>query len=365
MAERIIVYGAGAIGAQVGARMHAAGHDATLVEPWPPQRQAIAENGLRIDGADAQEFYRPPAIAPEDLSGPVDVCFLAVKSYDTQAALERLAPHLSPGTVLVSLQNAINEEHIAPVLRDVRIFGGVILVNAVLEAPGHIQATLSVSRSGSSAKLPGIYLGEYLAKAGATAQRVAELLSTVWSTEIVDDLLYERWSKLVNNTMFNPVSGISGLSSAAMLANSVARRCMIGLAAEVLRVAEAEGHLPTKIMGEFSVGDVIENAAGNSDIFDRGLAERAARVSPEAATSLLQDVRRGRKTEVDYFSGEISRRATRLGITTPFCDAATELVHRVERGMAIPSPDALQQLLRMARGSGGIHSKTLASVWHG
>ncbi|MDH3321257.1 MAG: hypothetical protein OEO84_16420, partial [Betaproteobacteria bacterium] len=257
-------------------------------------------------------------------------------------------PHLAPDALVVSLQNSINEEWIAPRVGAGRVLGGVVLVNAVLLEPGLITVTASVSRATAGAQLPGVYVGEYLRPAGDNARRVAQLLATVWPAESIDDLLHERWTKMVTNSALNPVSGLGGLASAAMLSSAAARRAIIALAAEVLRVAAAEGHPVARVMGDFSAEEVYAGALGTSDVFDRGLAARAARVSADAATSLLQDVLRGRRTEVDYFSGLVARKGRAHRIATPWCDAATALVHEIEAGRRAPAAENVAELARRA-----------------
>lgn len=349
MTARIIVYGIGAIGAQAAGRLHSAGHDVIAVEPWAAQREAVARDGMRIANLDGSvERHHPPVVAPGELRGLADLCLLAVKSYDTEAALERVLPHLAADAPLVSLQNSINEEWIAPRAGAARVLGGVVLVNAVLLEPGLVTATASVSRAAAGVRLPGLYVGEYLRPPGVQARRIAQLLSAVWPTEVIDDLMHERWTKLLTNTALNPVSGIGGLRSAEMLADPAARRAIVQLSAEVLRVAAAEAHPFERVMGDFSANEVLEGAAGRSEVFERGLAARAARVSPDAATSLLQDVLRGRRTEVDYFSGLVAKKGRARGIATPWCAAATSLVHEIEQGRRAPAAANLRELERRA-----------------
>jgi 2-dehydropantoate 2-reductase len=349
MSGRIIVYGIGAIGAQAAGRLHSAGRDVIAVEPWAAQREAVARDGLRIANLDGSvERHHPPVVAPDELSGRADMCLLAVKSYDTEAALERVLPHLAAEAPLVSLQNSINEERIAPRAGASRVLGGVVLVNAVLLEPGLVTATASVSRATAGVRLPGLYVGEYLRPPGEQARRVAALLDAVWPAEVIEDLMHERWTKMLTNTALNPVSGIGGLRSAAMLADAAARRAIVQLAAEVLRVAAAEGHPFERVMGDFSASQVLEGAAGRSDAFELGLAERATRVSADAATSLLQDVLRGRRTEVDYFSGLVAGKGRAHGIATPWCDAVTSLVHEIEQGRRGPAASNLEELERRA-----------------
>jgi 2-dehydropantoate 2-reductase len=340
MPENIVIYGAGAIGSQIAGRMHGAGHALTIVEPWTPQRAAIQTSGITVhnemDGG-PDEHYQPPAIGPDELdklSGPIDTLFLCVKSFDTLDSLENVLPHLAPDGLVVSMQNSINEEWVAPTVGLDRTVGGVILINTVLLEPGHVTLTSSVSRASAAHRdLPGVYVGEYLKPAGDKARRVAALLNSVWPSVPVDDLMHERWSKLANNTMMNTVSAISGLRSKLALSTPEARRLIVEIAAETLRVAEAEGYPLETLMGDYSAADIFAGAEGRSDVVDQGLASRAALVSESATTSMLQDVLRDRQTEVDFFSGLIAEKGAIHGIGTPFCRAATEVAHRVEAGL--------------------------------
>ena len=347
MEGRVVIYGAGAIGGQIAVRLTNGGFDPLVVEPWAPQREALVSGGITLHTQSGErEHATPQTIGPDHLQEPVGILLLCVKSFDTLAALDVVAAYLTDDAIVVSLQNSINEEWIAPVVGAERLVGGVILINGSFLQPGHVQASSSVSRATASADLPGVYVGEYGSAAGAHASTVATVLNHVWPSVPIDDLLHERWSKMVNNTMLNPISAIGGMKSAALLANGDARRIGISLASEVLQVAEAEGHPLGVIMGEYAAADVYAGAEGRSDVVEQGLAERAGRVSPEAMTSMYQDVQRKRLTEIDYFSGLVSKKGQDAGIPAPFCDAVTDLVHQVEAGQLMPSPEALREVFR-------------------
>ncbi len=341
MTENIVIYGAGAIGSQIAGRMYGAGHPVTVIEPWEPQRRAMQQSGITIhnemDGR-PDEHYTPPVISPNELSkldGPISTLLLCVKSYDTLGSLNIALPHLASDGLVVSMQNSLNEEWIAPIIGTERTVGGVILINAVLLEPGHVTLTSSVSRASSTQRdLPGVYVGEYLAPVGEKARHVASLINSVWPALTVDDLMHERWSKLASNTMMNTVSAISGLRSSLALRSPDVRRLIVAIAAETVRVSAAEKHPLQTLMGDYSADDIFAAAEGRSTVVDEGLTKRAALVSESATTSMLQDVLRGRKTEVDYFTGLIAAKGATHGIETPFCNAATEIVHRVEAGLA-------------------------------
>jgi 2-dehydropantoate 2-reductase len=350
VSPQLAVYGAGAIGSQLGGRVHAAGYNVTLIEPWEPQRSAIQRDGITVHDSGTETHYRPPVLAPSELPhlpGSIDILFLAVKSYDTLDALAVTQAYLAPDCLVVSMQNSINEEWIAPIIGGERVLGGVILINGVLLEPGHVTATPSVSQASASADLPGVYVGSYAAPAGERVIEVASIVDAAWPAVAIDDLLHERWSKMVINTMINSVSGVSGLPSAEALAHPEARFVQIALAAEVLRVAEAEGHPVEVIMGDYSAQDMYDGALGKSEVVSKGLGQRAALVGPEAKTSLLQDVLRGRRTESDYFAGLVAHKGRQHGLETPYCSAVTELMHQIEGGLLSPSPETLSEVRRL------------------
>ena len=281
--SRLVVYGAGAIGGQIAVRLANAGLDPLVVEPWDAQREAIQVGGLTMQTeGGGEEHAAPSTIAPHELTEQVGLLFLCVKSYDTMEALAVVKPWLADDGLLVSMQNSINEEWIAPEVGAARTVGGVILVNGSFLEPGRVQASGSVSRASASAALPGVYVGEYGAPAGANARRVADALANVWPAEAVDDLLHERWSKMVNNTMLNPVSAVGGMRSAELLANADARRIAVRLAAETMRVAEAEGPSARAHHGRLRRSGRLRQRGGESRTRSSGGWRRAPRTSGRA-----------------------------------------------------------------------------------
>lgn len=108
MSERVLVWGAGAIGGSVGAWLKRAGHDVTFVDVEREHVAAIAGAGLRITGP-VQEFtFAAPAFTPDELTGTWPRIFLAVKAQHTEAATRALTPHLAQNGYVLSLQNGLN-----------------------------------------------------------------------------------------------------------------------------------------------------------------------------------------------------------------------------------------------------------------
>ena len=108
----ITIFGAGAIGGCVGAYMAQAGEDVLFVDKMAAHVEAINATGMRITGFDARQVHAK-ACAPAELRGPLSLVFLAVKSQDTEAALDTIVPLAGPDTIVVSLQNGMNAPRIA------------------------------------------------------------------------------------------------------------------------------------------------------------------------------------------------------------------------------------------------------------
>ena len=117
--SRLVVYGAGAIGGQITVRLANAGLDPLVVEPWDAQREAMQARGLTMQTeSGGEEHATPVTIAPHELAEEVELLFLCVKSYDTMEALAVVKSWLADDGLLVSMQNSINEEWIAPEVGD-------------------------------------------------------------------------------------------------------------------------------------------------------------------------------------------------------------------------------------------------------
>ena len=139
MAERILIWGAGAIGGSVGAWLKRAGHDITFVDVVPEHVAAIRDTGLRITGPVEEFIVRAPAFTPEELTGTWQRIFLAVKAQHTEAATRALTPHLAQDGYVLSLQNGLNELIIQRIVGRDRTIGAFINFGADWMAPGEIM----------------------------------------------------------------------------------------------------------------------------------------------------------------------------------------------------------------------------------
>jgi 2-dehydropantoate 2-reductase len=300
----VLVVGAGAIGGVLGARLSDAGVTVTLVGRPGPVR-AIREHGLVVEGVGAT-VVRPQAEESVGAGSDADVYLVAVKTFDLDAALSALAAARPPRPTLL-VQNGLGVEAVAlealgaggwrePARYLVR---AVQSVPATALGPGRVRAT-------------GV--GEIVlpdpARAGpaaAAVRTVTELLrATTVPVRVTGDFEREVWRKLLVNAAINPVTAIHGVVNGAVLDEPLRTEALVLL---------EEARL---VAGRAGVAFAREEAIAEF--------ERVARATATNRSSMLQDVERGRPTEIDAISGELVRRGRAVGVALPATDAAREAV---------------------------------------
>ena len=344
--KRIAVVGAGAVGGYIGSGLAAAGHDVTLIDPWPAHVEAIRAGGMHLSGMTPQEsrVVRVPALHVTEVQGlakqrPVDIAFVAVKSYDTEWATSLIAPYLSAGGVVVSMQNCINEECIAALVGWGRTLGTVVTGGLALDLyePAHIRRTMA-----RRPDLTCLYVGEPSGRITARARAIAGLLNDVDVTHATDDLWGERWTKLCVNGMRNGVSAATGMGGNERDRHDAVRRVCIRLGAESVRVGQALGYRVGKV-GALDPEQLARAGAGDA----AALAEverlmlagtTGAARSDLQRPSMAQDMAKGRRTEIEFMNGFIAARGAEAGVPAPTHARLTEVVKQVERGELRPDP---------------------------
>jgi 2-dehydropantoate 2-reductase len=338
MFEKLAVLGTGAIGSIIGAYLTRAGRDITLIDMWPAHVEQMQRAGLKVTAAEAGEFQVPvTAVHLGDVAGlrtTFDAVFLSVKSYDTVWAATFIAPYLRPNGVLVSAQNGINEEQLGPVLGYSRILGCVATLGAGLYEPGHVTRTTLPSR-------PPFTVGEVTGLVTPRARAIAEVLSAVGPAKVTANLWGERWSKLTVNSMLNALASITLMNNAELRQSREVFDITVKVAGEAIAVAQALGVRVEPING-VDPAVYLDAAQGTGLEALRAKWIEGGRTVGAGRPSLLQDVLKGRRTEIDHLNGFVARKGRETGISTPMNDAIIAVTKRVEGGELKPAPENLK-----------------------
>lgn len=297
---RVAVFGAGAMGSWIGALLTKAGHDVTLVAR-PDHAAIVNAQGLRVSGK-TEAHVRPKAVTTAAEAAVPDFLILSVKAHTTARALLDARPLLGQRTLVLSLQNGLgNLERIAEAADERRTFAAVTTHGVTHVEPGHVRHTgVGYFRVGSP-------YNEH-----ARARELAQLFRDAGlDAESNDRILGEVWAKVVINASINPLTAITGLPNGALLEIASLRELMQRVVEECIDVARAEGApLP------------------DEDLLLR--ARRVAELTAANKSSMLQDIERGRPTEIDAICGEIVERGLRHGVDTPVNMTLRALVRGIE-----------------------------------
>jgi 2-dehydropantoate 2-reductase len=335
---RVIVIGTGAIGGVLAGYLSAAGHAVVATDGWDEHVRAIRENGLLVTGARGSHQFRLEAINSFGVSAlPVnpDLVLLCVKSYDTAQAAELVAPLLGAETTVMSTQNGLNEDLLSERFGSDRVVGAVTEMGGYIAGPGEIVETRADG---------GFVIGEL---DGSDTPRVREVEATISAcapTIVTPTIRGLLWSKLTWNCVMNPITAVTGLGQGEVWAHPQLRALAVNVAHEAAAVACAEGVAlePLSFLGvdlPSLVADDQETAGAASDAVV-GLYESQL----TKTTSMLEDIRHGRCTEVDFLNGHVVRRGEELGVPTPLNSELVRLVHAVESAVEPQRPDLLDRL---------------------
>ena len=344
MGARIVIVGAGAVGAYAGGYMAAAGEDVTFVDPWPENVEALRSRGLTISHIQhVPEFTTAPfrALHITELQSlarqaPIDIAFVCMKSYDTAWATMMIRQYLAPDGFVVSLQNCINEETIAGIVGWGRTLGAVASsITVELCAPGHVRRA-----SGKGGAAHTVFrVGEIHGRVTDRANEVCRLVGLADSAMVTGNLWGERWSKLVTNAMHNGLSACTGLVTRDLLVDDGLRHFTARLGSEAIRVGQAHGyrleeilHLDPEIIAAAGEGDANAIAAYDA----HRMAEAKKPGGGAHRPSMGQDMVKGRRTEIAFINGFIVDKAKQIGALAPANAALTDIVQRVEIGELEP-----------------------------
>jgi len=293
---QVAVMGAGAVGCYFGGMLARAGHEVTLIAR-PQHVDAVTREGLRMETRNFDERVRLQASSdPAAVQGARLVLF-CVKSGDTETAGRQIEPHVSTDTVVLCLQNGVdNAERLRAVLPQAEVAAAVVYVGTEMAGPGHVkhhgrgELVIDPVR-----RLPD--LAKVLVAAGIPA-------------EVSENVRGALWLKLILNCAYNAVSAIAQMPYGQTVKSAGIPEVMRDVVSECLAVAKADGvHVP---------GDV--DAA----------VRRIVETMPGQYSSTAQDLARGKPSEIDFLNGHVVRRGEALGLATPANRALWALVKLIE-----------------------------------
>ncbi len=305
----VLVVGAGALGSLLGGLLSKE-HDVTIIGR-PEQVWVLKRKGLKINGITKGDF-RPKALTGVPREGVYDLVILCVKSYNTEVTLDPLAPILRNGARILSLQNGLdNEERILNFLRENNInsevIGGITCHGVTYKGPGVIKhagtGDTIIGQFGSISEEDGVV---------SLVNEIAEAFRHVGlDMDTTQCIEREIWAKTIINSAINPLTALLGGRNGIIISNPEIRSTAEDLIKEGVAIANAYGKDLTFEEMRRRTFDVAERTSKNR-------------------SSMLQDLQRKRRTEVDSINGAIQHKAEEVQLEAPLNKTMVRLIKAME-----------------------------------
>ena len=330
---RIAIYGAGSLGTILGAYISKGGVPIELLNRNKAHVEALKEKGAQVVGM-VQFTQQVIAYTPEEMSGKYDVIFLMTKQQHNKEVVQMLDDYLAADGTLVTFQNGLPEMQIADILGAERVLGCTVAWGATLKEAGVCELT-------SEPDALSFSLGAVCEKRNKNLDNIKAVLELMGKVDVEENFIGTRWSKLLINAAFSGMSAVLGCTFGEAAGPRMSRRVVQALIKECIDVCKAGGIRIEPVQGK----DIVKLLDYNNSLkraFSFFIIPIAIRKHAKLKASMLQDLEKGKLTEVDAINGAVSEYGRRVDCPTPMNDRVVEIVHGIEQGRLKPCFDNLK-----------------------
>ena len=321
---RSMIYGAGALGTVLGAYIAKAGRQIDLVNRNASHVAALRERGAHIVGK--VDFVQPVnALLPSELTGQYDVIILMTKQQNNADVIAFLKPFLKEDGALCTCQNGLPEPAIAEAIGADRTLGCAIAWGATFKGEG--VSELTSDPSALTFSLGAYGKGNHLAD-------VKALFECMGTVIVEENFIGARWSKLLINSAFSGLSTVTGATFGEVAQNKASRRVAQRIIKECIDVAKAAKIVIEPVQGH-KIDKLFDYRGPLKKAVSFALIPVAMKKHAALVASMLQDIRAGKKCEIDAINGVVCAFGRKYGVPTPFNDRTVEIVHSLEAGAPI------------------------------
>lgn len=324
---KLAIYGAGSLGTILGAYISRAGVPVDLINRNKAHVEALQSKGAQVVGT-VQFTQQVMAYTPAEMSGSYDIIFLMTKQQNNAETVKMLKDYLADDGVLVTFQNGLPEMHIARVLGEERVLGCTVAWGATMQGPGVCELT-------SSPDALSFSLGAVSQRRSGHFAKVKELLEHMGTVDVEENFIGTRWSKLLINAAFSGMSAVLGCTFGEAAGPKESRRVVQKLIKECIDVCRAGGIRIEPVQGK-DIVKLLDYSNPLKRAFAFMIIPVAIRKHAKLKASMLQDIEKGKLTEVDAINGAVSDYGRMVGCPTPMNDKVVEIIHRIEKGELKP-----------------------------
>ncbi len=329
--EKIAIYGAGSLGTVLGAYLSKAGVAVDLITRNREHVNALNRDGAKIIGK-VKMTVPVHALTPDEMTEKYDLIILLTKQLENKSILEKLNANMTEDCIVCTMQNGLPELSVSEVVGEDRTMGCTVAWGATLHGHG-------VSELTSEADSMSFGLGRMNGKTDEKLMQVKALLEKMCPVEIEENFMGVRWSKLLINAAFSGMSAVTGGTFGDAANRRDSRVCCQNIIKECIDVAAAAGIRIEPVQGK----DIVKK------LFAYFIIPVCIKKHAALKASMLQDLEKGKKCEIDAINGVVCAYGKKYGVRTPYNDKVCEVIHGIEDGKFRPSFDNVRLFSSLKR----------------
>ena len=330
---RVAVMGCGSLGTILGAYLTKGGYDVTMVDAYKEHVDALNKDGAHIVGT--VDFVQPvKACTPEEMEGIYDLIIYMAKQTFNATAIPQLAAHIDENSTVCVCQNGIPEYAVADVIGPERVVGAPVAWGATFKGPGCSALTTSGNANVFTA-------GALTGPINDRVLLVKKVLEAFCPVHTTDNLAGVRWTKLIVNATYSAIGTCFGYTFGQISDSEDCVKLALRIGKEVIDVCAEKGITLEEYEGvNFYAAHKRGNAKTNSDSMAVIRSYWYGHETGEA--SMLQDLKRGKKCEINEINGLVCKFGREVGIPTPVNDMCVEVITKIQNGELTYTPDNMK-----------------------
>ncbi|MBU0996482.1 MAG: 2-dehydropantoate 2-reductase [Firmicutes bacterium] len=323
------IYGAGAMGTVLGAYLSRAGEQVDLINRNVGHIKGLKEHGAQIVGQ-TQFTQKVHALLPQEMKKQYDIIFLMTKQLDNASIVKSLVPFLKKDGVICTMQNGLPELSVSKIIGEEKTIGCAMAWGATLIGNGVSELTSEATKETLS-----FSLGSFGNVDNLHFQEVKRLLEIMGNVDVESNWIGARWAKLLVNSAFSGLSAILNATFGEVAKDKTSRKLVQKVIKECIDVANIAGIKIEPIQGK-DIVKLLDWKGPIKKAISFMIIPIAIKKHQLLKSSMLQDLSKGKKCEIEAINGVVCEYGDQVSIATPISDRIVEIVHKIEANQLKP-----------------------------